>query len=261
MGLWGQLTLAAMSMAGIVAARYLLVSGGLAWVTNRRHPGLYAGRNRQIRREIGWSLVAAAIYGAPAGVTLYLWRQHGLTAIYSEPGDFPLVWIPLAALLYLLIQDSWFYWSHRAMHHPRLFRRMHRVHHASPDPTAWTSMAFHPLESLSSAWLIPALAFVIPIHWAALSTVLAVATVFGVTNHLGWDIFPKRWRDGWFGKLMITASHHHLHHRNYRSNYGLYFRLWDYVCGTDCGVAGDIDEKDRGRSRPAVDHDRVGASA
>ncbi|MET0179755.1 MAG: fatty acid hydroxylase family protein, partial [Novosphingobium sp.] len=60
--------LAAATLTAIVAARYLASSGLFAWATKRVRPGLYAGLAPQIRREIGWSLAAAAIYGVPAGL-------------------------------------------------------------------------------------------------------------------------------------------------------------------------------------------------
>ncbi len=51
---------------------------------------------------------------------------------------------------------------------------------------------------------------------------------------------PASWVAGAFGRTIITASHHHLHHRHYRCNYGLYFRFWDKVCGTDRGWASEL---------------------
>jgi sterol desaturase/sphingolipid hydroxylase (fatty acid hydroxylase superfamily) len=123
---------------------------------------------------------------------------------------------------------------------PWLFRAAHAVHHRSRPPTAWAAMSFHPLESLSAAWLVPALTFLVPIHVGALGVVLGVMTFFGVTNHMGWEIFPRRWVGGAFGAAMISASHHHLHHSRYGANYGLYFRFWDRLCGTDAGLADDI---------------------
>jgi sterol desaturase/sphingolipid hydroxylase (fatty acid hydroxylase superfamily) len=40
------------------------------------------------------------------------------------------------------------------------------------------------------------------------------------------------------GAWLITASHHQRHHAEYRGNYGLYFRFWDRLCGTDRGIGG-----------------------
>ncbi len=237
------LLLAALAMTFIVGARYLIVSGGFAALTRARHPELYADsarRSAQVRREIGWSLSAAAIYGIPAGLVMAVWRQFGATQIYSDPLAHGWLWLLASVPVYLFIHDSYFYWTHRLMHRPGLFRIMHAVHHDSRPPTAWAAMSFHPWESLSGALLIPVLVFIIPIHWAALAVVLTVMTVFGVTNHMGWEIFPRSWLESGFGRVMITASHHHLHHRNYRCNYGLYFRFWDRLCGTDQGWAKEL---------------------
>jgi sterol desaturase/sphingolipid hydroxylase (fatty acid hydroxylase superfamily) len=230
------LILAALSTTLIVAARYLLVSGGFAWWTRARHPGLYSGLDAQMRREIAWSLLSAAIYGAPAGLVLWGWMQRGWTRIYSQADAWPLWWLPVSVLVYLFAHDTWFYWTHRWMHRPRPFRLAHAVHHRSRPPTAWAAMAFHPVEALSGAVLFPLLVFVIPIHWGALALVLGVATVMGVTNHMGWEVFPSwMWR-GRLGGWLITASHHQRHHERYGCNYGLYFRFWDRLCGTDEGL-------------------------
>lgn len=243
------LMLSALAMTLIVAARYLAVSGFFAWTARRVRPDVYRPADprkaqrldRQIRREIGWSLLSVAIYGVPAGIVIHLWHFHGLTRITTDIGTMPLWWLPVSAFLYLAIHDAWFYWTHRAMHHwPWLFRKAHAVHHESRPPTAWAAMSFHPWEALSAAWLIPALTFLIPIHYGALVTVMLIATFFGVTNHMGWEIFPKSWVNGWFGRHIISASHHHLHHAHYNANYGLYFRFWDRLCGTDKGLSQEL---------------------
>ncbi len=228
--------LSALAMTAIVAVRYLLASGGFALATRSVRPGLYRGQDKQIRSEIGWSLVSAAIYGAPAGVVAWGWQNRGWTRIYTEWDRFALWYLPLSLLVYLFLHDTWFYWTHRAMHRPRWFRAAHAVHHASRPPTAWAAMSFHPLEALSGAVVIPALVFFVPIHIAMLGCVLTVMTVMGVTNHMGWEMFPKALVHSRLGNWVITASHHHRHHELYSCNYGLYFRVWDRLCGTDKGL-------------------------
>ena len=86
--------------------------------------------------------------------------------------------------------------------------------------------------------MIPVLVLVVPLHVAALGVVLTVMTVMGVTNHMGWELFPRRLVLGPAGRWLITASHHQRHHERYRCNYGLYFRFWDRLCGTDSGIGG-----------------------
>ena len=230
---------ATLGMTLIVALRYALTSGGFAWLTRAtgRARAVPAG---QVRAEIGWSLLSAIIYGVPAGLVWWAFEQHGLTRLYTDPGAHGWAWLLAAPLLYLLLHDTWFYWTHRLMHRPWWFRRMHAVHHASRPPTAWAAMSFHPWEALSGAVLFPALAFLVPIHVGALLLVLLVASMLGTTNHMGWEILPAPLVRGPVGAAVISAAHHELHHRHYRCNYGLYFRFWDRLMGTDRGVAEDL---------------------
>ena len=231
------LLLSALAMTAIVALRYLATSGLFAWLTVRLRPGAHDGLAPQIRREIGWSLASAAIYGLPAGLVAWGWQARGWTRIYTDWSMYPLWYLPASVLLYLLAHDAWFYWTHRWMHRPAPFRVAHAVHHASRPPTAWAAMSFHPIEALTGALVIPALVFALPIHAAMLGVVLGIMTLMGVTNHMGWEMFPRSLVHSRLGGWLITASHHQRHHDEYRCNYGLYFRLWDRLCGTDRGLS------------------------
>ena len=235
--MWDAIFFSALAMTAIIAVRYFASSGAFALATRFTRPGYHDRLGPQIRREISWSLVSAAIYGVPAGIVAWGWQERGWTQIYTEWNAMPLWYLPLAPLAYLALHDTWFYWTHRWMHRPRLFRAMHAVHHASRPPTAWAAMSFHPWEALTGAIVIPVLVFVIPIHLAMLGLVLAVMTIMGVTNHMGWELFPRRLVHSRLGGWLITASHHQRHHEEYRCNYGLYFRFWDRLCKTDRGLS------------------------
>ena len=239
--------LSAAAMTIIVGIRYLLTSGAFAWATRIKHPGLYAGMGSRMKREIYWSLASAAIYGIPAGIVAWCWDSLGWTQIYTDVGDYPLWYLPVSVLLYLAAHDTWFYWTHRLMHRPFWFKTAHGVHHESRPPTAWAAMAFHPWEALTGAIVIPALVFLIPVHIAAWGFVLALMTLMGITNHMGWELFPRFMVNGALGHLLITATHHQKHHDAYRGNYGLYFRFWDKVCGTDLGLGSFKHEQCSGR--------------
>ena len=82
--------LSAVAMTVIVGVRYVLVSGAFAWITVRKHPGLYLGLDPQVRREIIWSLASAALYGIPAGVVAWGWEHHGWTQVYADIHAYPL---------------------------------------------------------------------------------------------------------------------------------------------------------------------------
>ncbi len=240
------IVVSALIMTLIVGGRYLLASGAFAWATRVRHPGLYDGLKPQIASEIRWSLASAAIYGIPAGVIAWGWAERGWTQIYTSVERYPIWYLPVSVLLYLALHDTWFYWTHRLMHRPRWFRIAHAVHHASRPPTAWAAMAFHPWEALTGALVIPALVLLVPIHVVALGLVLTIMTVMGVTNHMGWEMFPRALVNSSLGHWLITATHHQRHHEEYRGNYGLYFRFWDRVCGTDRGLGTFVHDADGG---------------
>lgn len=249
------LLVAALSTTLVVGVRYLAVSGAFALATRVKRPGLYAGLVPQIRREIGWSLLSAGIYGAPAGLVGWGFLERGWTRVYTDVGDHPLAWLPLSVLVYLLAHDTWFYWVHRLLHRPRWYRVAHAVHHASRPPTVWAAMSFHPLEAVSGAVVIPTLVFLVPIHVGMLGVVLGIMTLLAATNHLGWELFPRVLVEGRAGRWLITASHHQRHHDQVRCNYGLYFRFWDRLCGTDRGLV----EPGRAQPRPRLPLEGPGA--
>lgn len=137
----------ALAMTVIVALRYLATSGLFAWATHKVRPGHYRGLGKQIRSEITWSLATAAIYGVPAGIVAWGWQQRGWTRIYKDPLAYPLWWMPVSLLAYLVIHDTWFYWTHRWMHRPAVFRQVHAIHHASRPPHGVGRDEFSPHRS------------------------------------------------------------------------------------------------------------------
>lgn len=234
------LAISFVALYAIIAVRYFAVAGLFYWLLWGRDPEKVRARRLTddrpaasiIFHEIKWSLVSSAIYALPGAVVVEAWKAGG-TALYSDVGEYGLWYLPVSVFLYLFLHDTYFYWTHRMMHLPRLFGPMHKTHHMSRQPTPWAAFSFHPWESILTALFLPALAFVIPLHVGAALFVLMLMTVASVLNHTGWEIFPDSWLRGPLGKHVITATHHNLHHRNYKVNFALYFRFWDKVMGTD----------------------------
>lgn len=228
------------ALTAIIALRYLAVcwtAHALIW---RRASGEPAGRrlNRDapkastIRHELKLSLISAPIYALPATLAFLAWRNGG-TLVYLDAGRYGVAWLFVSGALYLVIQDAYYYWLHRLMHHRLVFRHTHAGHHRSRQPTAYASFAFDWGEAALNAWVLPALTFVIPIHPAVILALLLLATVAAVLNHAGAEVLPRWWMEGPLGAWLISASHHSLHHHHYDRNFGLYFRTWDKLMGTD----------------------------
>jgi Delta7-sterol 5-desaturase len=229
------------ALTAIIAARYLVVSGLAYWLLWQRGGEKLAARrlnrDRPMRRliiqEIRLSLLSSAVYAAPAALALQA-GLHGRTNIYTDwtaHGGVPYIF--LSAFVYLTVQDSYYYWAHRLMHQPRLFKWTHAGHHKSRQPTPFASFAFDPAEALLTAWLLPAMVFLVPIHMVLLIGLLMLMTVTAVMNHSGWEMLPARFVHGPVGRHLISATHHSLHHTRFDANFGLYFRFWDRLMGTD----------------------------
>ena len=227
------------ALTAIIAARYLAVcwiAHALIWGGKDAPAGRRLNRDppraAAIRHELVLSLVSSPIYALPAAIAFEAWRAGG-TAVYLDVGRYGIAWLFVSAALYLLIQDAYYYWLHRLLHGRWLFRHAHAGHHRSRQPTAFASFAFDWPEAALNAWLLPALVFVIPIHPAVILALLVLATVAAVLNHAGAEVLPPWWTEGPLGAWLISAGHHSLHHTRYDKNFGLYFRLWDKLMGTD----------------------------
>jgi len=233
-----------LAFTAIIIGRYFLIVAPIHWALWKRPPARVKARRlsrreptaETIRHEITLSLLSAFIYALPAAIVIEMWKAGG-TALYAGPisGIWNWSYLAISGLIYLFVQDSYFYWTHRAMHHKKLFALTHAGHHKSVQPTPWASFSFDPLEALISAWLLPVLALFIPLHVGMALALLMIMTVNAVFNHAGWEVFPDRWVKGWWGRHIITASHHNLHHTKFTGNYGLYFRFWDKLMKTDKG--------------------------
>jgi lathosterol oxidase len=223
----------------IMLMRYFLVAGCfylLVWTRplrwRKRELNSDKPSRSAITREILWSISATLIFAVPGAFMLEGW-ELGWTQIYLEPARYGWSYFVLGPLLYMALHDTYFYWTHRLLHQPWWFRHAHYVHHQSLSPSPWASFSFHPLESAIEAWFIPALVFVLPIHVAGLLFVLTSMTIFGVINHLGYEIYPRFLVDRGVGRWFISVTHHNWHHRRFNCNFALYFRLWDIWMKTD----------------------------
>jgi lathosterol oxidase len=78
----------------------------------------------QVRREVKSSLVTIFIFAVMSTILLELYKA-GKTSIYTIFHDYPWYWIPLSFVLSLVIHDTYFYWLHRFMHWPPVFKYLH----------------------------------------------------------------------------------------------------------------------------------------
>lgn len=220
--------------------RYVLVSGGFYLIFYVLGKKKFERRkiSKQLRvkgqswREIGWSALTSLIFGVFGVLMLYGW-QNEYMAIYTDWGAYGYWYLPVSFFLVLLIQETYYYWLHRWMHRPKIYRIIHKVHHDSIVTSPWTSFSFHPMESVLQAIFVPLLAIFIPLHIGVVLILLTLMTISATINHLDIEIYPKGFESHWLGKWLVGATHHSLHHSKFLFNYGLYFTFWDKWMDTE----------------------------
>lgn len=217
-----------------IFGRYVLFALGFWWLFRVSMNEQFAHRAVQTRprkpgqdwREIGWSVLTSLIFTA-IGVSIMLAFQRGHTQVYLKLTDYPVWWYPASIALVMFIHETYYYWLHRWMHRPGVYQRVHKTHHDSITTSPWTAFSFHPIESTLQAIVIPALTFVLPLHYSAVGLLLLIMTLSSAINHLNTEIYPRDFNRHWLGRWLIGATHHGLHHSQFRFNYGLYFTFWD----------------------------------
>jgi sterol desaturase/sphingolipid hydroxylase (fatty acid hydroxylase superfamily) len=185
-----------------------------------------------ILHEVRHSLFTSFVFAIMAVAILYTPISNH-TLLYYELDEYPLWWLPVSFVLSLVIHDTYFYWMHRLLHHKKLFKYAHLVHHKSTNPSPWASYSFHFLEAITEGGVLFVLAFTLPMHPIAALAFVIVGLVINVYGHLGYEIMPRGLRHSFLFEIINTSVHHNLHHSKFKGNYGLYFRIWDRICKTE----------------------------
>lgn len=211
-----------------------------AWVVRVCTRALFHGRrvtrlvpeDGQVRREILLSLRTLAIFGVVDGALAFAYVAD-LTRIYVNIEEYGWFWFLLSIVTMVLLHDTYFYWTHRAMHLPWIYRRVHRTHHRSASPTPWSAYAFSSSEAIVQAAIVPLIAITIPVHPIAILIFMSVQIGFNVVGHCGHEVFPRWFMDSPFATLLNSVTHHSLHHESRNGNYSLYLNVWDRLLGTN----------------------------
>ncbi len=224
---------------GLILVRYVLIAGGthyffysaLGQAFSKRAWRLQSPSWRSMRHDIDLSARSAIVFALCAALIMTAY-DAGKTLLYTDLHQYGWWYLGVSYGAVLILQDTYFYFTHCLCHRPLLFKWLHQGHHRSRQPTAWTSFAFDPPEAVVQAVFLGAIVFIVPLHFITLIAILITMTVWAVVNHLGLDVFPVSFPHHWLGRWFIGPAHHSVHHRRYTLHYGLYFTFWDKLLGT-----------------------------
>ena len=187
---------------------------------------------RQLLLEFCFSVRSIAIFST-VGLTTFALARIGYLPGPGVAVRWGTGWAVASLILMILAHDAYFYWTHRAIHDPRLFRLFHLRHHRSHNPSPFSAYSFDITEAGLQAAFVPIWLVLVPTSWPIVGFFMVHQIARNTIGHSGYEVFPAR-RDGRpMFDFLTTTTHHDLHHATARSNYGLYFTWWDRWMGTE----------------------------
>ena len=186
---------------------------------------LYSFSN-QVHDNIFWSLTSGVAQLTLFQVGTYWLMANGFSPCFKNLSDNP-IWFCVLFVLLPIWSAFHFYWIHRFLHIPILYKYVHSLHHRNVNVGPWSGLSMHPIEHflyISSLCL----------HWVLLSHPLHV--IFHVLylgpgaamTHCGYESLLVKDKK----RLELGTFYHQLHHRYYECNYGNQEMPWDRWFGT-----------------------------
>lgn len=224
----------------IEGGRYLVTAGLVSLIVWTFWSAYFKARKIQTRvattsdyrREVLASLLTVVIFSL-TGFGTYLAAKARWLVVYDDFTVRGWEYFALTLIAMIVAHDAYFYWTHRAMHHPRLFRFFHWTHHKSKTPTPWTAYAFDVPEAVVIVAFVPIWVTLVPMHDLAVFVFVTWQIVRNVMGHAGVELSPVSGRPSRLFGWLNTTTHHDLHHQDGRTNFGLYFSWWDRLMGTE----------------------------
>lgn len=158
----------------------------------------------QVRLEIQQtlrSLPVMAIFTVP----FFLAEVRGYSKMYDTTEEGPGLWYNyLQFPLFIVFTDFFIYWIHRAEHHPRLYKHIHKPHHKWIMPTPYASHAFHPMDGYVQSVPYHIFPFIFPLQKFAYVILFVFINIWTVLIHDGEYVADS--------PIINGAACHTLHH-------------------------------------------------
>jgi len=141
--------------------------------------------------------------------------------------------IILHILFMMFMEDLTFYWSHRLLHHKKIYPIIHTIHHEYYNSVSICALYAHPVEFLLSNVLSSSIGFLIlgpSAHIATLYLWLTIRIFETIDGHCGYEFSWSPYR---LLPLSGSSEYHNFHHSHNIGVYASFFTFWDTICGTN----------------------------
>jgi lathosterol oxidase len=150
---------------------------------------------------------------------------RGYSKLYDTTDEGPGLWYNFAQFpIFLVFTDFCIYWIHRYLHHPLIYKHLHKPHHKWIMPTPYASHAFHPLDGFSQSLPYHIFPFLFPLQKLAYVALFVFVNFWSILIHDGEYLTNN--------PVVNGAACHSLHHSRFEVNYGQFFTAFDRLGGT-----------------------------
>ena len=152
------------------------------------------------------------------------------TGVFSIPGSTEIV---LQIVFFMVVEDTAFYWIHRLMHTPWLYKRIHKKHHEFTTTIGIAAEYSHPLEHILCNLFPSGLGAAIlgsKCHMITWYIWLIVRILETTDGHCGYEF---SWSPFRLLPFSGSANYHNFHHSKNVGNYSSFFTYWDSICQTN----------------------------
>lgn len=179
----------------------------------------------QVRDNMFWSLVSGVSFWTAYEAITYWIYANGMQPVASI-GENPVYFI--ACLLGVFFWSTLhFYFVHRLLHWPPLYKISHELHHRNVNIGPWTGISMHPLEHVIYFTLF-ILWWFVPVHPVVIVLTGLFQGVSPAVSHSGFDYVTLK------GKPRLSSGdwYHQLHHQYFNFNYGNTTTPFDKIFGS-----------------------------
>ena len=179
----------------------------------------------QIRDNIFWTL-ASGVTVWTAYEVLLLWAMANGYAPILTFAAHP-IWFVALFFLIPIWESFYFYWIHRTLHIPFLYRHVHALHHRNINVGPWSGLSMHPVEHVIFLGSV-LIHFIVAAHPVHILYHLQYYALTAATTHCGFEGMLVKDRN----RLRLGTFHHQMHHRYFECNYGSLEIPWDKLFGS-----------------------------